>query len=54
MIIDNELQARFLPLRFHIDQDALQFVIRYFSFQDSTIEKPPQVEDDTYFRKLNF
>ncbi|CAI2167831.1 9475_t:CDS:10 [Funneliformis geosporum] len=46
------IKARFLPLRFYIDQDALQFLIRFLSFQDSTIEKPPQVEDDTYFQSF--
>ncbi|CAB4397789.1 unnamed protein product [Rhizophagus irregularis] len=46
------LKARFLPLRFYIDQDALQFIIQFFSFQDSTIEKPPKADDNTYFQSI--
>ncbi|GBC00239.1 hypothetical protein RclHR1_00380007 [Rhizophagus clarus] len=46
------LKARFLPLRFYIDQDALQFIIQFFSFQDPTIEKPSEVDDNTYFQSI--
>ncbi|CAG8437791.1 15278_t:CDS:10 [Acaulospora morrowiae] len=43
------LKAKFLPLRFYIDQDALNFIIRFFAYQDSNINSP-SAEDDTYFQ----
>ncbi|CAG8475052.1 4609_t:CDS:10 [Paraglomus occultum] len=43
------LKVRLLPLRFHIDQDALNFLIRFFSFQDRS-DSTPNTEDDTYFQ----
>ncbi|CAG8485963.1 5701_t:CDS:10 [Paraglomus brasilianum] len=43
------LKVRLLPLRFHIDQDALNFLIRFFSFQDRS-DRTSNTEDDTYFQ----
>ncbi|CAG8460243.1 5160_t:CDS:10 [Ambispora gerdemannii] len=45
------LKTRLLPLRFHIDQDALNFVIRFFSFQNTSSKtSAPKSEDDTYIQ----
>jgi autophagy-related protein 2 len=46
-------QAKFLPLRLHVDQDALDFMKKFFSFRDSQADE--QVNDSSsdgpYFRK---
>ncbi|CAG8790251.1 9429_t:CDS:2, partial [Racocetra fulgida] len=45
--------AKLLPLRFYIDQDALNFVIKFFSYRGPTNDSSQQhAEDETYFRKL--
>ncbi|CAG8459179.1 6978_t:CDS:10 [Ambispora leptoticha] len=45
------LKTRLLPLRFHIDQDALNFIIRFFSFQATSSKIPvSKSEDDTYIQ----
>ncbi|CAJ0907099.1 16058_t:CDS:10 [Entrophospora sp. SA101] len=43
------IKLQLLPLRFYIDQDALNFSIGFFSYKDNTININ-QVEDDTYFQ----
>ncbi|CAG8513464.1 3493_t:CDS:10, partial [Scutellospora calospora] len=44
------LKAKLLPLRFYIDQDALNFVIKFFSYQDPNNTPQQQAEDETYFQ----
>ncbi|CAG8746013.1 13896_t:CDS:2, partial [Cetraspora pellucida] len=45
------LKAKLLPLRFYIDQDALNFVIKFFSYQSPDSGAPQQhTEDETYFQ----
>ncbi|CAG8532578.1 11151_t:CDS:10 [Dentiscutata erythropus] len=45
------LKAKFLPLRFYIDQDALNFVIKFFSYKNPTNDVSHQhSEDETYFQ----
>ena len=50
-------QAKILPLRLHVDQDALDFLKHFFSFKDS--DAPESTADDdgegdqTYFRKTS-
>ena len=36
----NQIQVDILPLRLHVDQDALDFITRFFEFKDDSIEKP--------------
>ncbi|RKF60660.1 Autophagy-related protein 2 [Erysiphe neolycopersici] len=57
------LKATFLPLRLHIDQDALDFITRFFEFKDNSIsvqtsrvEEPfiQRVEVDSIKVKLDF
>ncbi|CAG8442536.1 10645_t:CDS:10 [Acaulospora colombiana] len=43
------LKAKLLPLRFYVDQDALNFIIGFFSYQDPSVNSP-KTEDDTYFQ----
>ncbi|CAG8759270.1 21522_t:CDS:2, partial [Racocetra persica] len=45
------LKAKLLPLRFYIDQDALNFVIKFFSYRGPTSDASQQhAEDETYFQ----
>ncbi|KAJ5814620.1 hypothetical protein N7474_006397 [Penicillium riverlandense] len=42
------LKATILPLRLHVDQDALDFMSRFFEFRDESTE-PPSVPGDVPF-----
>ncbi|KAG9306596.1 hypothetical protein G9A89_004793 [Geosiphon pyriformis] len=44
------LKARLLPLRFYIDQDALNFIIRFFSFQDTSKLPTSTTQDEVYIQ----
>ncbi|RIB23489.1 hypothetical protein C2G38_843653 [Gigaspora rosea] len=47
------LKAKLLPLRFYIDQDALNFVIKFFSYKGPTNDIPHQnqnTDDEIYFQ----
>jgi autophagy-related protein 2 len=48
------IQAKILPIRLHVDQDALDFLKRFFSFQDTNGYKPPVApapSPETFFRE---
>ena len=47
------LQAKILPLRLHVDQDALDFLKQFFAFKDPDAAPPANTEpaDEIYFRK---
>lgn len=46
------LQAKILPLRLHVDQDALDFLKQFFAFKDPDAAPPANTEpaDEIYFR----
>lgn len=50
-----KLQAKILPLRLHVDQDALDFIKKFFAFSDPDQAPAPPSEPDpskeTFFRK---
>ncbi|KAH9935004.1 uncharacterized protein B0H18DRAFT_1082721 [Fomitopsis serialis] len=47
------LRAKILPLRLHVDQDALDFLKKFFSFKDPESAPAPasDPEDDIYFQQ---
>ncbi|TFY57663.1 hypothetical protein EVJ58_g6885 [Rhodofomes roseus] len=47
------LRAKILPLRLHVDQDALDFLKKFFSFKDpeSVPAAPSDPEDEIYFQQ---
>ncbi|KAK0210826.1 hypothetical protein DFS33DRAFT_1458619 [Desarmillaria ectypa] len=47
------LKAKILPLRLHVDQDALDFLKSFFSFKDPhALPSPPKDSDDDIFFQL--
>lgn len=53
------LQAKILPLRLHVDQDALDFLKRFFSFKDPKAASAQADEhaggkEEVYLRALRY
>lgn len=49
------IQAKILPLRLYVDQDALDFLKKFFSFKDTNAAASPSQADEaeeTYLREL--
>jgi len=48
------LQAKILPLRLYVDQDAVDFLKRFFSFKDPNAPSSETSSEEIYFRKWRF
>jgi autophagy-related protein 2 len=51
--IVNILQAKILPLRLYVDQDAVDFLKKFFSFKDLNAQvSEPASNEETYIRAI--
>ena len=50
----NSLQAKFLPLRLYVDQDAVDFLKKFFSFKASDAQTSERTSNDgeAYIRMI--
>jgi autophagy-related protein 2 len=48
----NMLQATLLPLRLHVDQDALDFICRFFEFRDDSAPTPSSPADIPFLQRV--
>ena len=46
----SDFKAKILPLRLHVDQDALDFLKKFFSFKDPDAVPSAPAEDEFFFR----
>ncbi|KAH1579731.1 autophagy- protein 2 [Aspergillus fumigatus] len=46
------LKATLLPLRLHVDQDALDFICRFFEFRDDTAPTPSSPADIPFLQRV--
>ncbi|OSS52945.1 hypothetical protein B5807_01905 [Epicoccum nigrum] len=46
------IRVDILPLRLHVDQDALDFITRFFEFKDDSIEKPTAPSEEPFIQRL--
>ncbi|KUJ18416.1 uncharacterized protein LY89DRAFT_48327 [Mollisia scopiformis] len=46
------LKATVLPLRLHVDQDALDFITRFFEFKDDSTPKEPSPGDVPFLQRV--
>ncbi|TDL27313.1 hypothetical protein BD410DRAFT_762110 [Rickenella mellea] len=46
------LKAKILPLRLFVDQDALDFMKKFFSFKDADADPPAPPENELYFQHV--
>ncbi|KAL5511695.1 ATG2 [Sanghuangporus vaninii] len=47
-----KFKAKILPLRLHVDQDALDFLKKFFSFKDSDAEPSPPPDNEIFFQHV--
>lgn len=45
------LKATVLPLRLHVDQDALDFITRFFQFEDESQSPAPSPSDEAFIQR---
>lgn len=48
---ETRLRAKILPLRLHVDQDALDFLKKFFTFQNPTATSDPGPKNETYLQR---
>ncbi|KAF2853497.1 hypothetical protein T440DRAFT_515630 [Plenodomus tracheiphilus IPT5] len=46
------IKVTVLPLRLHVDQDALDFITRFFEFKDDSVPTPPPSADQPFIQRL--
>ncbi|KAJ4402071.1 autophagy- protein 2 [Didymella pomorum] len=46
------IRVAVLPLRLHVDQDALDFITRFFEFKDESVEKPSAPSEQPFIQRL--
>ncbi|KAF3041656.1 autophagy- protein 2 [Didymella heteroderae] len=46
------IRVAVLPLRLHVDQDALDFITRFFEFKDDSVEKPAAPSEQPFIQRL--
>ncbi|KAH7138676.1 hypothetical protein B0J11DRAFT_563608 [Dendryphion nanum] len=46
------LKVAVIPLRLHVDQDALDFITRFFEFKDDTVAAPSAPSDQPFIQRL--
>jgi len=46
------IQAKILPLRLHVDQDALDFLKKFFNFQNPNTVSDTETKNETYLREF--
>jgi len=48
---ETRLRVKILPLRLHVDQDALDFLKKFFTFQNPNMPSEPDTTNDTYLQR---
>lgn len=46
------LKATILPLRLHVDQDALDFITRFFEFKDTSAQIPVSSNEEAFIQRV--
>ncbi|KAF1356038.1 hypothetical protein EJ07DRAFT_158020 [Lizonia empirigonia] len=46
------IKVSILPLRLHVDQDALDFITRFFEFKDDSVETPTAPSEQPFIQRL--
>jgi autophagy-related protein 2 len=46
------IKVRVLPLRLHVDQDALDFITRFFEFKDDSVSSSASAGDQPFIQRL--
>ncbi|KAH9966770.1 hypothetical protein BC827DRAFT_1374003 [Russula dissimulans] len=48
---ETRLRVKILPLRLHVDQDALDFLKKFFNFQNPNVPSQPEPRSETYLQR---